>query len=177
MMIAAPEAREDQLLCKELGDELVVYDLRRDEALCLSAATASVWRHCNGKTEIPELAELLSTDTGLPVDQDLVLVALDRLTAKGLLRSSERLREVPSRRDIALRLGLAAGLLPVILSLPAPTLAQTASCVDIAAGKPCSPNQCGLECGASSCGTGTFSCKKVGTNKYRCVPPTAGTCP
>jgi hypothetical protein len=177
-MEVVPKAREDRLLSKELGEEVVIYDLDRDEALCLNAATASIWRHCNGKKGLGELAELLAADTGLPADEELVLVALDRLRAKKLLKGSEPIPGVPSRREITLRLGLAAGLLPVILCLPAPSVAQTASCLaDVSAGKRCSPNQCGVECGGTTCGTGSFFCKKVGTNKYRCVPPASGTCP
>ena len=68
-----PETARDEVLIEALGDELVVYDLVRHRAHCLNKSAALVWRHCDGKTTIAELAKLLQKELGLPdLDEDLV---------------------------------------------------------------------------------------------------------
>ena len=55
----APRRRQDRLVVRELGDELLVYDLDRHRACCLNASAALVWRHCDGHTPVTEIAKRL----------------------------------------------------------------------------------------------------------------------
>lgn len=55
-----PQARTDDLVINELSDEVLVYDLQRDKAHCLNAAAASVWKQCDGRTTVAEIARRLS---------------------------------------------------------------------------------------------------------------------
>ena len=55
-----PRARTDGLVINELTDEVLVYDLKRDKAHCLNAAAASVWKQCDGRTTVAEIARRLS---------------------------------------------------------------------------------------------------------------------
>jgi len=132
-----PKAREEGLIIEPLDDELLVYDTQSHRSNALNATAAFVWRHCDGKTSIPELARLLHAELGAPEDEALALLALDRL-AKAKLLEENRLpegAEKVTRRGVARRLALVGGmtlLLPVIQSIVAPTAAEAATCVTLA---------------------------------------------
>src|SRR6266849_515680 len=108
-----PHAREAGLLTQELPDELLVYDLERHRAHSLNRTAALVWRHCDGKTSVAEIAGLLNRELSLPADEQVVWMALARLQRARLLQ--ERVT-VPgegtsySRRVVMRKLGLAGGL-------------------------------------------------------------------
>lgn len=142
-------------MVQELPEETLVYDLERDRAHCLNRAAALVWRHCDGRTTPRDLARLLQSEVGLPNDEAVVHLALERLARVHLLEGP-----VPrppalghyTRRDVLRRLGAAAGLailLPAVQSIVAPEAAQAASMITFAqcwndpigmAGKCCSNN-------------------------------------
>jgi hypothetical protein len=54
-----PRARADGLIVKELADELLVYDIQRDKAHCLNLTAAAVWKQCDGRATVPEIARRL----------------------------------------------------------------------------------------------------------------------
>lgn len=127
-----PLARKADLIVKELPDELLVYDLARDEAHCLNRAAALVWRHCDGQTSVPQLARFLNVEEHLPEDEALVWLALDRLGKAHLLQERVALspgEAGPSRRSLLRRWGIGL-LLPLVTSIVAPTPAQAVSCVN-----------------------------------------------
>lgn len=124
-----PLARTDALVVKELEGEVLVYDLKRDKAHCLNPTAASVWKHCDGKTTAAEMTRLLERELPTPVDDDVVWLALGQLRKFHLLeKESVSFGMVKvSRRDLVRKYLPAALVLPVILSIPAPTAAQAAS--------------------------------------------------
>lgn len=130
-----PKARERDLVVEELRDETLVYDLERDRAHCLNPAAALVWRHCDGRTPVARLASLLERELGLPADEAVVWMALDRLEKARLLEkplSAPEQRARYSRREMMKTLGRVAGitlLLPAVSSIVAPLAAQVGSCV------------------------------------------------
>jgi hypothetical protein len=132
-----PKARAEGLIAESVGDELLVYDLERDRAHALNESAALVFRHCDGERSVAKLVDRLREKTGRPVDEAVVLRALQRLEDSHLL--VEHPTEAPagpgwSRREALRRIGVAgaaAGLgLPVVKSIVAPTSvhAQFASC-------------------------------------------------
>ena len=124
-----PKARQEQLIVKELPDELLIYDLQRDKAHCLNLTAALVWRNCDGRT-VAELRELMEKTAGSPVPEEMVWLALDQLEDFKLLDEAA-LKPVQfagmNRRDMVRRVGMAAIALPVILSIVAPTAQAQAS--------------------------------------------------
>ena len=116
-----PETARDEVLIEALGDELVVYDLVRHRAHCLNKSAALVWRHCDGKTTIAELAKLLQKELGLPaLDEDLVWLALGELQRAELLQEPMERPEGAkgiSRREMTLELAKLCDRLPE--SIPA----------------------------------------------------------
>src|ERR1700674_4847807 len=107
-----PQARDEQLEIKELSDETLVYDLERHRAHALNQTAAWVWRHCDGKTSVAEMASLLHRDLGVPSEEEAIWLALQRLGKARLLK--EKL--VPpkhgtssSRRTLMRGLAMAGG--------------------------------------------------------------------
>ena len=160
-----PKAREEGLIIEPLDGELLVYDTKSHRSNALNATAALIWRHCDGKTSIPDLARRLAAELGAPEDEALALLALDRL-AKAKLLEENRLpegAEKVTRRSVARRLALVGGmtvLLPVIQSIVAPTAAEAATCVTLAE---CNLRVPGL-CGNTPCcaPVSSSTCRNIG---------------
>ena len=142
---AHPLARTEELIIKELPDEVLVYDQEADRAHCLNETAAFVWRRCDGQTTPREIAGMLETEKRIKVDERVVWLALDQLAEKRLV--VKPIAPPPSfaglnRRQMVRALGIAAVVaVPVVTSIVAPTAAQAASC--ISTGQPCaSSGQC-----------------------------------
>ena len=150
-----PLARTEQLLVMDMDGETLVYDLARHRAHCLNPAAARVWRLCDGRTSVEEMARVVADATGTAADEDLVWYALRRLNGARLiegLRPAAPTHAV-TRRDLLQRMtaaGLGMLMLPTVASIVAPTTLQAqASCLP--AGAQCSksagPRCCtGLTC-------------------------------
>jgi hypothetical protein len=143
-----PHARKDGLVIKELPNEVLVYDLERHKAHCLNDTAALVWDRCDGKTTVTEMVDALQVESALPVDEDIVWLALDQLDKARLLegpisRPSNKPRL--SRRDAVRRIGIAAAI-PVVLSVLAPTALAVGSC--LGTGEACNDN---AECCSGTC--------------------------
>jgi Coenzyme PQQ synthesis protein D (PqqD) len=159
-----PDKRTDGLVVTELQDEILVYDLERHRAHCLNPTAAFVFRRCDGRTSVRELARAFHAEGHGPAEESLVWVALERLDQVHLLRTplaTARGGHGLSRRELVRRAAVFSGLLlPAITSALAPTPAEAAAtCVASCAGKPfgtpCSataPANCLCTCdGAGNC--------------------------
>jgi len=56
-----PKAREEGLIVEPLDDELLVYDTQSYRSHALNPTAAPVWRHCDGRISLPELARSSGT--------------------------------------------------------------------------------------------------------------------
>ena len=145
-------ARKDDLIVKEMPDEVLVYDLVRDKAHCLNHTAALVWNYCDGRTSVAKIAGRLGKELNAAVDESVVWLALNQLSKNHLLEE----RIVPpalmtgiNRREMLRTLGVAAVVaVPVITSIVAPTPAQAQSCLPVGAAcggtitTPCCSNNC-----------------------------------
>jgi hypothetical protein len=122
-----PAARTSNLVIRELDDETLVYDMERDKAHCLNRTAALVWRKCDGKTTATQAATSMQRALGVPVDSDLVWLAIQQLEHYHLLDRASKSPRV-SRRDLVVKYAPAALALPLIFSISAPASAQAASC-------------------------------------------------
>lgn len=125
-------ARQKDLVVQELPDELMLYDLKRHKAHCLNTTAALVWNHCNGRTTVAEMAALLEKEVGSPVDEELVLYALDKLSKADLLEEQLNLSGANglSRRRMMKRLGVGAmAAIPTVMSLVSPVAATSVTVV------------------------------------------------
>jgi hypothetical protein len=166
---AAPRARDEGLVVQELPDELLVYDLERHRSHCLNHAAALVWRHCDGKKTVREIAASLQRDLDQPFDEDMVWLALNRLQRANLLQKpSAPLKVGPfsSRRALLRKMAVVGGSV-LVASIPVPAAhAAAASAGGVGAecqkNKDCAGNlHCCLRpngaptCDADNCGSGT----------------------
>ena len=144
-----PLARKESLVIKELPDETLVYDMKRDKAHCLNSTAALVWKNCDGQRTPIQLRELLERDAGSPVAIEMVWLALDQLENFQLIDDGARKHFYltgMSRRNLVKRIGFAVLALPVIFSITAPPARAQGSLLP--PGTCCqNPN----ECQSSSC--------------------------
>jgi hypothetical protein len=125
-----PLARKDSLIVQELSDETLVYDRERDKAHCLNHSAALVWKYCDGRTTIAEIADALERELNTTIDDRVVWLALDELGKNDLLQSQAHGQEYlgnVSRRRLVRTLGFMAVSIPLITSIVAPVPAQAAS--------------------------------------------------
>ena len=128
-----PIARTTDLTIEALPSETVVYDTTNHRVHCLNEMAGLIWRHCDGKSSVDQIAGRLSEDLKLPVDSDVVKLGLRELSKRHLLVPDPEGPELPtiSRRGLGRRLALAGGtlvtLLPAITSIVAPTPAMAKS--------------------------------------------------
>jgi peptide-methionine (S)-S-oxide reductase len=136
----APKARRDRLFVQDVGDEIVIYHQETRKTHRLNPTAALVWRACDGRASAADIAERIRPKLGPGADENLVRVALGRLGAARLLNGT--LAQAPDgmreRRRAFLRKGAAAGaaslLLPVVATLPRPSLAAALSPVGLPKG-------------------------------------------
>lgn len=163
---ALPRARKDALVIKELVNETLVYDLKRDEAHCLNQTAALVWKCCDGKTTVARMAALLQDQLDTSINADVVWLAIKQLQRFHLIESYHEdplaIRAV-SRRNLVLKYAPAALVLPLIMSISAPTAAQGASPTPTPTPDPCVANPGALgcpcqvdgQCDSQNCNNGT----------------------
>ena len=126
-----PKTRSTRLFVQELPDELVVYDVERNEVHCLNGIAARVWALCDGKHTVAEIVQLLGSDLEPQAAETLVWMALDQFEEKHLLEEASPLDlyrpEDMTRRQMVLRAALLVALLPVVDSIIAPPAALAQS--------------------------------------------------
>ena len=117
-----PQARREHLSIHELAEETLVTDLQSHKVHALNGVAALIWRHCDGKTSVPELARLLPAELQVKGAEDVVQLALQQLGRRHLLMEAPpplsgaaRL----SRRDALKKLAVVAFALPVVMTVTA----------------------------------------------------------
>jgi hypothetical protein len=154
-----PLARTEQLIVKEVDGEVLVYDLKTDQAHCLNKTAADVWKNCDGEKSLTDIKTALDNDAGAAVDEGVVWLALDQLKQFKLLADVALPPPVfqgMSRRQVMRAVGMAAIALPAIVSIVSPTAVSAASCntpTGRPGGCPCTLNS---QCTSNNClGGGT----------------------
>jgi Coenzyme PQQ synthesis protein D (PqqD) len=111
----------DQLIVEELGDELMIYDQKRNKAFCLNQKAALVFQYCDGKTSVAGIAARLAEKLGEPVGEKVVQFALHNLTQDRLLEPLEVAPIVAAgmtRREVMQKIGVRAAVaLPLVTAL------------------------------------------------------------
>lgn len=164
-----PRARKADLVVKDLKDEVLVYDLKRDKAHSLNQSAAFVWKKCNGRRTVAEVAQALGKEFKVPANGQTVWLALEQLSKFYLLEEKvARPAGIPriSRRDM-MRIGAAAAFaLPVIVSIVAPTAANAQTAIN--------PSVCNARsqpnCGGTPCtgGSGNQTCQPFQATECKC---------
>ena len=162
-----PRARTLSIEIVQAGDGLVLYDLLRNRVHELNRSAALVWRHCDGVTTLSDVAELLSTQLGVPAAEGAAAGAVRRLEKAGLLAEPAGPAAVGAitRRDLLRslsRAGLAACLAPVVASVLITEPAQAGIETDCTAHvPPCPQAGCNLPATCATIGR-TCGCVDYG---------------
>ena len=172
-MSHAPTARRAGLIVKELETETLVYDRERDEAHCLNQTAALVWKYCDERMQVDQIATCVGKELAEPVASEVVWLALSQLRKRRLLMeriprptygSKSGSRPRISRRELALGLGRAVMIsLPLITTIAAPRAASAGGSCDPSCGMPptaiCCPAGCpctsGMICCTGVCSAGS----------------------
>jgi hypothetical protein len=120
--LAAPEKRDD-LIVQKLGEEMIVYDRRTHRAHSLNRSAALVFEKLDGKRDVGGVARELGTTLAPAGRTEIVATAVNELAAADLLKPGA---DLPRRTILR---GLAAGLVPVVVSIAVPSAAAALSCV------------------------------------------------
>ncbi len=153
-LTTVPERRDD-LIVQKLGDEVVVYDPVSHRAHSLNRTAALVFEKLDGKNDLAGVARHVGKALGPSPHKEIVASAVNELAAADLLRPGAKL----PRRSV-LR-GLAAGLLPVVVSIAVPPAAAAASCIPFLGACVYGVDVCcnPVETCVDPFGTGNFSCQ------------------
>jgi len=156
-----PCARKEDLVVERLENEILVYDQIHHKAHCLDPNVAHVWRECDGKSSVREIALRLQKKHDLEIDEGVVRVAVQRLGKVHLLKKRVNFSEgvnSRARRDWLKKVALIGGF--SIASLMVPSAAMAASCAHSCSGlgdcTPCynsSTGKCDKVCCRGSCVT------------------------
>jgi hypothetical protein len=115
---------------QEVESETLIYDESSHKAWCLNRSSACIWRLCDGRTSVEQIAAKASIELGSPVNDELVLLTLTELREQALLEA-DSFHHAPgglTRREVIGRAGMAAvALLPVIAALAVPPAASALS--------------------------------------------------
>ena len=124
-----PVARKSGLVVQEVPGELLVYDLDTNKAHCLNTSAALIWKSCDGKNSVSDIARLVENESSDAVGEDFVWLAIDQLSESNLLEREMAPKFAgSSRRDAIKKIGLATMVgLPIIASLVAPKSALAGS--------------------------------------------------
>lgn len=145
-----PKARKNDLVTRQIPGELLVYDLKRHKAFCLNDTAASIWKNCNGKRTISDLARGTGTGGKNGFDEKVVWLAVDQLEKSNLLEQKVfRPANLPpvSRRGL-IRMGIAGAIaLPIVTMIASPTASAAGTPITNAIcttpGRPTAPGGCG----------------------------------
>lgn len=130
-----PQTRSDEeLIVRRVGDELIIYDLHRDQGHALNHTAAFVFKQCNGQTSVEQMAARMAEELNIPYAEQVTNLALDRLYQANLLVDAPAFSSANgiSRRDVlklAGKAGLAAAMLPVVTTMLVPPAAQAQSAI------------------------------------------------
>lgn len=156
-----PVARQEGLVIQEMPDEILVFDLETNKAHCLNQTAAFVWKSCDGVNSVSEIARLFGDESGKPVQEDLVWLAIDQLNENNLLAEQVKADfKNQTRREVIKKIGLAAVIaLPIVSSLVAPTAALAVTCSSSTNTTPC--GTAGICCNGVCC-EGAAACTGTG---------------
>lgn len=126
-----PLSRKENIVIQELSDEILIYDLNKNKALCLNKTSASIWHQCDGTKSVTEISQILANELKTSISEDIVWLALNQFKKNDLL--AENIEFVTpfdefNRREIVKRIGFASMIaLPMIASVVAPSAIHAAS--------------------------------------------------
>ncbi len=187
-----PKARSEGIITKDIDGELLIYDRTCDRAHCLNETAGAVWKLCDGRRSVAEIAGQLQPKEDSrqrtedsrqkaesfeppPVDERVVWLALDKLQRSHLLEAPKpELRHKilwppaiagntnMSRREAVRRFGLGAA---IALPIVISMTAPTPAEAAVSCGATCHPCSSPIDC-CGVCSTSVPNCPGAG---FKCT--------
>jgi hypothetical protein len=174
--VLKPQARTDELVIEEVGDELLIYDSANKRAHCLGPAAAAVWRACDGNGSVDALSDTLdlSADEVKRVLDELEALELLERTGLEILQSGSDEGSGITRRQLTMRTvkaGAAVAVAPIAYSInvsPAlATLTPIPFQCEVYTVQSCGTSDaCGHVAGCCCCCQGGGACKTCGATAF-----------
>lgn len=167
-----PLARSKNLVVQQAENEVLVYDLNTNKAICLNETSALVWQNCDGKKSFLEIQKAVEKKFGELVTEDFIKFAVDQLKKENLIENKDEIEtgfNGLSRREVIKRVGFTSLVaLPIISAILAPQAALAAS--NLANGQACTlSTQCASGCCRED--RGVFGNPGNATNNGSCGNP------
>jgi hypothetical protein len=128
-----PLARRADIVMQEIGNEILIFDLKINKAFSLNKTSALVWQNCHGELTLAQIAEKISPRFNSPVNEELVWLALEKLSKENLIENEievARCYQGISRREIIRKVGLTTlAAWPMVSSLVVPEAIHAQSSV------------------------------------------------
>ena len=118
-----PLAKRNDIIEQESDKELLLYDLTSNKAFCLNQTSKTIYKYCDGNTEVEELVRRFG------MNEELIILALQRFEKENLLAEKLNFEKIP-RRELLRKSVMTALALPFVIVLVSPTAIQAASCVN-----------------------------------------------
>ena len=145
-----PKAVTGDLVVQDSGEELLIYDLEANRAICLNQTARFVWENCDGIRDINSITENLEKKFGVAADSDLVLFAINQLNDEGLISNGDSIPDgfgELSRREVVKKIGFGSLVaLPIVSAIIAPQAVFAQSCVNPGGGAAGTPGNNGTTC-------------------------------
>ena len=173
-----PRVRIENIVLQNVANETLVYDIKSNRAHCLNESSALIWKMCDGKTSVSEMAAQLSKQLKAVITEEYVSVAVDQLKRENLLDNADEIQsgyKGLSRRDVIRRVGMTSIIaLPMISAVVAPSSVSAQSCLAIGVNVggtiacPAGPTAC--SCATVIGGPGAAACCTGVVVPDNCVP-------
>src|SRR5437763_12082096 len=99
-----PIARNEELVVQEMPGEVLVYDIRTNQAHCLNTTAAFIWKNCTGANTLRDIEQMLVTKHGTGLDADFVKLGVNELAERDLLAAAPPASGL-DRREVIKRIG------------------------------------------------------------------------
>ena len=80
-----PKARKIDLVVKDLGEEILIYDVNSSKAHSLNETISFIWSKCDGKTTFKTVEKELTKKLDTLIERDFIELALKELKEANLL--------------------------------------------------------------------------------------------
>ena len=130
-----PQARSARMVIQEVREEVLVYDLETNKAVCLNETSAVIWSLCDGQKTVVQIADEVSKKLKCAVNKDLVWLALEQLKKEQLLQNDDDFGsrfEGLTRREVVRNIAMTSMVaLPIVSAIVAPqaSFAQSGGCM------------------------------------------------
>jgi len=162
-----PRLRAENLVVKELANEILIYDLDNNKAFCLNETARLILDECDGTKSIDDALKSVNRRLKADLNEELVWLMIEQFKQSNFIAGNYDLPVQTtkiSRRKILQTAALMGVALPLVTSLVAPISTHAASCAQT--NQPCSNTPGG---GSTCCQPLTCINTESGPTGFSCV--------